>query len=313
MTLPYLIYADGTILGQTYAQMFPERVSRLVIDGVVSLDTWYNKFSDYKELLDTDRAYAGFIEECFNAKENCALNSIKKTSFGTASDMRRYIDNFIQKLEEEPIPVYLSNTRYGAVTRENVVTNGILPALYQPVPAWSKLAKNLANLVKGNATQAFIDYSTLWYASFITDDSTKFVVMNDNRKTGSEAPIHGIKAIVNYTLSLERPSMLMSRYLGSAAFDRAGWSIPTTHKFLPHYYPEYPRVKTAKPILILSNTYDPVCPLKSAQKAFSSFEGAGFVEQKSYGHCTPSMPSLCTAKHVRRYFHDGLLPNGNTT
>ena len=35
-----LTHADGTTLGQTYAQMFPRRVEKLVIDGVSNLDEW---------------------------------------------------------------------------------------------------------------------------------------------------------------------------------------------------------------------------------------------------------------------------------
>jgi len=96
-------------------------------------------------------------------------------------------------------------------------------------------------------------------------------------------------------------------------FDRASWTIPTSHSFRPRYHPEFPRVKTAEPILVLSTTWDPVCPLVSAQKAANSFEGAGLVEQKSYGHCSLSMPSLCTAEHARRYFNEGVIPKAGTT
>jgi hypothetical protein len=59
--------------------------------------------------------------------------------------------------------------------------------------------------------------------------------------------------------------------------------------------------------------WDPVCPLISAKKAHNSFEGAGFVEQKPYGHYSISMPSLCTAKHVKRYFNEGVLPEAGAT
>jgi hypothetical protein len=125
--------------------------------------------------------------------------------------------------------------------------------------------------------------------------------------------VHGIKAIQNYSIARLDESELVSRYVSSNVFDRASWSIPTTHTFHPQYHPEYPRFKTASPILVLSTTYDPICPLVSAKKAHDSFEGAGFVEQKSYGHCSISMPSLCTAKHVKAYFNDGTLPEKSAT
>ncbi|KAE8452934.1 hypothetical protein EG329_012121 [Mollisiaceae sp. DMI_Dod_QoI] len=309
----YWGFSYGTTLGQTYAQMFPDRVGRLVIDGVINLDEWYNAFFFQEWLTDTDNVYAGFFRECFKAKENCALNSIKDTPFASAADLQSHVDDFLLRLEEEPIPVYLTNSNYGAITRIKIVLNAIFPALYRPSPQWPTLAKNLAELLKGNATPAFNAYSETWFANFTVDDTNTFVMANDCWKAGKGAPVHGVKPIQNFTLSLPQDSRLISRYQGSDVYGRASWPITTTHKFHPRYHPEYPKVKTAFPILVLSTTYDPVCPLASAKKAHNSFEGAGLVEQKSYGHCTMSMPSLCKAKHVKSYFYEGKLPEDGTT
>lgn len=285
----------------------------MIIDGVSNLDDWYNAFFDEEDLTDTDNCYSAFVEECFKAKENCPLNSVNETPFASAAELKSHIDDFLQELEEEPIPVYLNTTMYGAVTRRGVATNGIFPALYKPTPTWPTLAKNLAELLKGNSTPAFEAYSDWWIANIIGDETNTFVVQNDNWKTGKSAPVHGIKPIQNFSLSVTEESKLVSQYQGSDVYARASWDIPTSHDFHPKYHPEYPKVKTAEPILVLSTTYDPVCPLVSAKKAHRSFEGAGFVEQKSIGHCSISMPSLCTAKHVQRYFNEGVLPEEGAT
>jgi TAP-like protein len=261
------------------------------------------------------KIFDGFIEECFLAKENCPLNTIKNKGFETALELRNYIDDFLQKLEEEPIPVYVNSSHYGAITRRNAVMSTIFPSLYKPAVSWPSLAKNLAELLKGNATLWFNTYPDSLWSKHI-GDPTIFVMMNDNWKTGSSAPFHGIKQIQNYSFSVPEYSKLLSahgRLLGFDFFDRAAWAFPTTHNFHPHYYPEFSRVKTAHPILMLSTTYDPVCPLISAKKARDSFEGAGLLEQKSYGHGSQSMASLCTAKHVHRYFKEGVLPETGAT
>lgn len=149
---------DGTTLGQTYAQMFPERVSRMVLDGVSNLDQWYNSFSLDESLTDTDEIFTGFVEECFKAREACPLNSIKGEDFKSAGQLRSHIDDFLRQLEEEPIPVYLNSSNYGAITRQSLVTNGIFFALYKPI-TWSYLAENLAELLTGNTTPAYNAYS----------------------------------------------------------------------------------------------------------------------------------------------------------
>ncbi|KAG0651839.1 hydrolase [Hyphodiscus hymeniophilus] len=308
----YWGFSYGTTLGQTYAQIFPDRVSRLIIDGVSNLNDWYNTFYFDESLVDTDRIFAGFVEECFKAKDACPMNSIKDKSFKSSSELKTYIDDFLKDLEEEPMPVYLSNSNYGSITRRNIVTNGIFSALYRPL-AWPGLANNLAALLNGNSTPAYAAYSDSWVAGLLQDETNTFVVQNDNWKTGVGAPAHGIKPIQNYSLSRPETSLLVSKYQGSDVFDRASWSIPTTHEFHPQYHPEFPRFETAEPILVISTTWDPVCPLVSAKKAHNSFQDAGFVEQKSYGHCSISLPSLCTAKHVQRYFNDGVIPDTGAT
>jgi len=241
------------------------------------------------------------------------LNSITKAPFASAADLKSYLDDFLEKLEEEPIAVYVNQSNYGAVTSRSIKTNGIFPALYKPSPTWSQLAANLAALLQGDPIPCYEAYSDSWLARFFIDESNAFVTMNDNWKTGSEAPLHGIKALQNFTLSIPPDSKLVSRYQASDIFNRASWGIPTTHNFHPQYHPEYPKFKTAEPILILSTSYDPVCPLISAKKAHMSFEGSGLVEQKSFGHCSVSMPSICTAKHVQRYFYEGILPKEGAT
>lgn len=222
------------------------------------------------------------------------MNSIKDEIFKSSDELQAYIDNFLDTLEQAPIPVYLNNSNYGAVTRRNLVTNGIFPALYKPYPAWPRLAANLAALLNGNSTLVYNDYSDSGIASVLGDKTNTFATMNDIVQTGTEAPVHGIQPIKNYTLMQPRPFNLVSKYSGSVAFDRASWVIPTTHIFRPQYYPEFPRFKTAEPILVISTTWDPVCPLVSARKAHNTFSSAGLLEQLSYGHCSISMPSLCT-------------------
>jgi hypothetical protein len=284
----------------------------MVIDGVSNLNDWYNSFHFDESFIDTDKTLTGFVEECFKAREACPLYSIRGGHFRSAGQLQSYIDDFLRRLEEEPIPVYLNSTNYGAITRRSLVTNGIFFALYKP-KTWPLLAQNLADLLNGNSTPAYNAYSESWLTNFLVDDSPTFVVMNDNRKSGPDAPVHGIKPVRNHTLSSPERSVLISRYQGSDIYDRASWSIPTTHDFHPRYRPEFPRTKTAEPILILSTTWDPVCPLASAKKAQDSFEGARLLEQKSYGHCTLSMPSLCTVGYLRRYFNEGILPEAGAT
>lgn len=67
---------------------------------------------------------------------------------------------------------------------------------------------------------------------------------------------------------------------------------------------------TSYPILFLSNTRDPVTPLRNAEKMSTKFPGSVVFGQDADGHCTISAPSVCVAKAIRGYFHEGKLPQG---
>lgn len=68
-------------------------------------------------------------------------------------------------------------------------------------------------------------------------------------------------------------------------------------------------VNTSFPLLIVSNTRDPVTPISSGLKQSRRFLNAGFVEQKGEGHCSVAMSSLCTMRKIQAYFSKGIVPD----
>lgn len=93
-----------------------------------------------------------------------------------------------------------------------------------------------------------------------------------------------------------------------------GWDIPAGHAVPSDSWAlsgeggTASQIETANPILFLSNTYDPVTPLRAAVKMALKFKGAGLLEQESQGHCTISAASRCTAKIVEEYVASGKVP-----
>lgn len=67
-------------------------------------------------------------------------------------------------------------------------------------------------------------------------------------------------------------------------------------------------IETSFPILVLSNTLDPVTPLGDALYMTRKFANASIVEQDGLGHCSLSCVSGCTIAHLRAYINDGIVP-----
>jgi hypothetical protein len=68
-------------------------------------------------------------------------------------------------------------------------------------------------------------------------------------------------------------------------------------------------VDTAFPLLVISNSRDPITPLRSGLYVSQRFANAGFIEQLSSGHCSLAAVSICTINAVRKYFNEGKVPS----
>ncbi|KAI0133018.1 Alpha/Beta hydrolase protein [Xylariales sp. AK1849] len=295
----YWGFSYGTLLGQTYAGLFPNRSKRVIIDGVVNMFDWYDNPFDAESLADTENVLHGFFDECVKAGKHCSLSGLAESK----EELLDKVMSFTYKLQEQPLSVYVNNTVYGLLDREKVLFTGVFPAMYKPAN-WYTLADRLAKLLKGNATDAFLAWGSGEPWSLV-GDSNAFVTLND----GVSGPRHFPQDRQTF-LDMIVPVVNESLF-GPSVFDyyygKQQWAVPRTHHFVPKL-----GFKTAHPLLILSTTYDPVCPLISARSANAAFEGSQIVEVKGYGHCSISVPSNCLAHYVRDFLYNGSLPANYT-
>lgn len=289
----------GSLLGQTYATMFPERAGRVVIDGVMNQFDWYEKLLGWEMMVDADELFAGFLSECIKAgSENCALAAEAETK----EELFELLVNGMGKLRDDPLGVYLSNSVHGVLDFWEVWLRGIFLGLYRPA-RWQELAQNLALLLRGNATEAFLAYGLQPWAT--SSDSLNLVSHNDGMSGPANWPTDRAGLVEQLSSYFNNQSMF-NGFFYDFFFAKQAWTIPRTHPYVPQR-----RVKTAHPLLIVSTTYDPVCPLVSARSANDVFEGSRIIEVKGYGHCSLALPSMCVTRHVREYLTEGKLPPEN--
>lgn len=302
----YWGFSYGTTLGQTYAQMFPERVERLIIDGVSHQIPWYNsELSNADEFHSTDAVYEGFVQECFKSGDDaCPLSA----GYASAEDLHTNLTKTIFDLYEDPVPVYINASLHGEVRFFDVAWDGIFPSLYKPT-TWPQLAENLAALMQGNFSVPFLAWS-LPEGTWSDIYEANGVIQSSDKAPRDQLtrPKMTRREILVAMEDFHNASTIAGDTEADSLFVLEARRYARTHSFVPAE-----RVNTAHPLLILSTSLDPICPLVSAQKANAVYEGSVLLEQKSMGHCTVSMPSSCTAKHVREYLDSGKLPKVGTT
>jgi len=110
-------------------------------------------------------------------------------------------------------------------------------------------------------------------------------------------------AFADYSAGLREQSWLIGDSWSHIRLSCIAWDIKPKWRFPGPFVSE-----TAKSMLILGNTVDPVTPLRNAHVMAKRFPGSRILATEGEGHCMLSAPSLCGAGYIRDYFQTGQMP-----
>ena len=71
--------------------------------------------------------------------------------------------------------------------------------------------------------------------------------------------------------------------------------------------------RTANPVLVIGNTFDPATPLRGAVAMTQDLGRARLLTMDGYGHTALLNTSSCINRYEGRYFVSGVLPPQATT
>jgi pimeloyl-ACP methyl ester carboxylesterase len=286
--------------------MYPEKVGRLVIDGVYDAND-YRTTQWQSNLEDTDAVIFSFFEFCHQAGPlKCPLYA------HTVAEIQQRVNTIVETLSSAPIPIpFLS--KGPVVLTKKMFDMLVFTSAYSPLTMFKVIADGLVaietyNLTTlANITETFLDTpvecnckeTTPWLAS---TEAFYAIACGD----GDEVP-DGPGDYDAYFAKLAAKSSFASQMWGIHRLQCAQWKIRPKSRFVGPL-----AGNTSHPLLILSPSFDPVCPLKDAQAVQRRYTGSALLVQNSYGHCSLASPSLCTAKHLRAYFTKGTLPKDGT-
>ncbi|MFV0253866.1 MAG: alpha/beta fold hydrolase [Beutenbergiaceae bacterium] len=153
--LSYIGYSYGTVLGATYAALFPQRVRALVLDGTVDPEVWSGGPGSIGQRTGGwagAEAFDQFLALCAQAGgEACALAAL--------GEPKQLVDALFERLQEAPIDVPLPDGSSVSVPYDFVVANSF-GSMYAPA-GWPDLAAFLALLVVASSPQQANDALSL--------------------------------------------------------------------------------------------------------------------------------------------------------
>ncbi|KAF7355564.1 Abhydrolase-4 domain-containing protein [Mycena sanguinolenta] len=318
--LQYWGFSYGSVLGATFASMFPQNVGRLVIDGVVDAENYFaTKWSN--NLLDADKAWMTFANGCVAAGPNgCALYA------PTAADIMEKVDKIYASVRARPIPVR-SETSF-ALVDWTMVRATVFESLYTPYALFPILARALAELHEGNGTALFriLEEPTFEcacdparYQFEHLPDATPGILCNDGKRISPEyedvlAHYQNLRETSSWAdvwepirlPCLAWPEFPKDHFQGLyhlvARLTSVDFKPTQGHSWLTQVF-HFSSSETLR---------DPVTPLSAAKKMSQGFAGSVVLTQDSPGHCSIASVSLCTYKYIRQYFLNGTLPEPGT-
>lgn len=285
--LDYLGASYGTKLGATYAEEFPHRVGRMVLDGALPPGLSTQELS-VEQAQGFQTALDSYVRDCVDGGDCFLGDSVAE---GTAR-----ISQFLDDVEASPLP-----TSSG---RELTVGNafyGIVTPLYNR-DYWSLLTKGLQDGFDG-------DGSTLM---LLSDAYTS------RSPTGDGYLDNAIEAnlVIN---CLDDPWSIPATRVPRKipAFERASevfgnvfaWGLTSCRGFDRAPVAQKPvSAKGAPPILVLGTTRDPATPLRWAEQLASDLTSGVLVTRDGDGHTAYNSGNACIDTSVEDYLLDGTVP-----
>ncbi len=313
--LNYLGISYGTFLGATYANLFPRRVGRLVLDGNVPPEAWTNggrpdpRLSTYLRLGSDQaaaRALAAFLRICGQrSTQACAFSA------GTPAATRAKWDALLARLKKAPIN--LGGTAYTYAYVVTTVSFGL--SIVQPfstpvpdnsAPGWSGIAQGLQQLsVAGSGTASarpgMPPAAAAAGAQRYGGAEQGFAVQCDEAPSPPASAYAGLQRLL-----LRRSGVIGLPDLWSLDEPCATWPVRGQDTY------NGPWNAPTSPILVIGNTTDPFIPLRDAVAMTRQLANARLLVVKGYGHTALLNPSTCASTYMTAYFRTGALPPKGT-
>lgn len=307
--IQYYGVSYGSYLGGTFATMFPDRVGRLVVDGVVEYKN-YLSGNWSSNLVDTEKSMDAFYFHCARAGyPACVLAN--ETGSSTPSEIKKRSESIIQSLYHNPLPVYAP---HADVLSYSEMKSLIFTSLYAPILVFPIMAFTLLAIEqKDSASLAPLVWALHPSSCAASDPQFDYATAADAQiaiacSDGDDQSYMDREAFQAFAKELATASPTGGSLWSVIRMNCIHHGTLAVHRFTGPF-----KAKTSHPLLFVGNTADPVTPGRYAQQMAEGFEGAVALMQDSGGHCSDSAFSYCTTGYIKQYFQTGELPPANTT
>ncbi|MEO6505633.1 MAG: alpha/beta hydrolase [Terrimesophilobacter sp.] len=285
--LNYLGYSYGTLLGGTYAELFPKKTGRLVFDGAVDPAT--TEFDVTKtQATGFESALRAFVADCVTGTK-CPFR-------GDVDAAMRTIRTLLDSLDVSPL-----RADDGRMLGSATMFSAIILPLYSR-SNWPYLTDLFSKVMNGDANYAFQladSYNNRSPNGTYNDNSTEaFIAVNclDYKTMTTRASLKAEAA------ALEAAAPVLGRQMAYGGTTCANWPFPATR--------DRKAIVAAgsAPILVVGTTNDPATPYVWAKNVAKELQNGHLVTYHGEGHTAYNKSNSCVNDAVDGFFLDGTVP-----
>ncbi|MCS5735507.1 alpha/beta hydrolase [Herbiconiux daphne] len=287
--LNYLGYSYGTFLGAAYAENFPDKVGRMVLDGAE--DPASSGFDiSISQAAGFENALKNYLTACVNGSD-CWFD-------GSADDALTRIQQLLAQVDQSPIR---------ASDGRELGSSNLLTAIFYPLyneGNWPYLDDLFSSVEDGQADFAFQLADA--YNSRNSDGTyADNLIESFNAISCADYPATTDPAVIaKQNADLIAASPTVGPYWTYGDIACAQWPYPSKR------VPAPVTAAGSDPILVVGTTGDPATPYKWAQALAAQLENGHLVTFEGEGH-TAYNSSNCVADVVDAYFLDGTVPSSD--
>jgi pimeloyl-ACP methyl ester carboxylesterase len=320
--LSYIGLSYGTLIGATYANLFPDKVRALVLDGNLDPVKWFKEpsgqpplstFIRTKSDIAAGETLARFLDLC-----SAAATARCTFSAGDPKATHAKFDKLLTRLRAAPVTIggpkgqtvrytyasAVSIFAYMIYTIQPIVGKSDLPGwkagaqLMQDLWMASEPAAAAASASAPTAPPPPTPRGNQSYTSYTQQYAVQCPESPNPHQTDRYSQI------ADFAVTRSGP---IGAYWAWSDEPCANWPTRAAHVYTGPWNP-----RNSAPILVIGNTFDPSTRYQGSLDMVSRLANARLLTLDGYGHTAVLNPSRCVNEYEVAYLLTGDLPPPNT-
>ncbi|HKX67151.1 MAG TPA: alpha/beta hydrolase [Intrasporangium sp.] len=287
--LNYLGKSYGTFLGTTYADLFPERVGRFVLDGVVPPDLTSAQVAE-GQAKGFELATRAYVADCVD-EGGCPLG-------GSVDEGMAWIRSFLAGLDAKPLP---SGDPAEPELTEAWATLGLAAAMYDQ-GSWGILTDALREARSGNGASLMGLANT--YADRVPgggySGNIMEVIYAVNCLDRPDSP--DLETYEGYEETFSKVAPTWGPYLAWGSVACGFWPVKGDNP--PHAI----SAEGSNPIVVVGTTRDPATIYEWSKQLRDQLANGVLVSLDGDGHTAYTRGSQCVDDAIDAYYVRGAVP-----